>query len=65
VTYDSGGSVGRGFINAGALGLGPAPQPEPHATSWVTLTLILIPGPPAGFYVLTAFPTGVPGGLGG
>jgi hypothetical protein len=64
-TYDSGGEVGRGFINAHALGFGPAPQPEPHATSWVTLTLIHIPGPPAGFYVVRSFPTGVPGGLGG
>jgi hypothetical protein len=64
-TRDSGGLVGHGFINASALGFGPAPRPEPHATSWVTLTLRHIPGPPAGFFVVRAFPTGVPGGMGG
>ena len=63
-TYDSGGLVGRGFINAGALGLGPV-RPAPHATSWVTLTLELIQGAPPRFYIVRAFPTGVPGGMGG
>jgi hypothetical protein len=53
--FDSGNLAGEGFVNEGMGGNGPR-NPVYGQTSLVRLVLILDPGPPATFWVYTAFP---------
>ena len=53
--FDAGGLTGEGFVNSNMGGNGP-PNPVYGRTSLVRIVVFLDPGPPAGFFVYTAFP---------
>lgn len=54
--FDTGGAVGEGFYNGGAYGTG-ARNAVYSQTSMVRITILLDPGPPAGFHIITTFPS--------
>jgi hypothetical protein len=58
-TFDAGHRTGEGFYNEGMHGTGPR---DAHytQTSYATVRLRLIPGDPPTFFVVTAFPSGLP-----
>jgi hypothetical protein len=54
-SFNTGNAVGEGFYNSGSHGQGPR-NAVYTKTSLVRITIILEPGPPPSFYVLTTFP---------
>ncbi|QTR04541.1 hypothetical protein J7S33_06645, partial [Saccharothrix algeriensis] len=59
VTFDAGHRTGEGFYNDGMYGAGPR-SAHYAQTSYATLRMRLIPGDPPSFFVVTAFPSGLP-----
>ena len=58
-TFDAGHRTGEGFFNEGMFGAG-ARSARYGQTSNVTLRLRLLPATPPRFFVVTAFPSGLP-----
>jgi hypothetical protein len=59
VTFDAGHRTGEGFYNEGMHGTGPR-DAHYSQTSYATVRLRLLPGDPPTFFVVTAFPSGLP-----
>ncbi|ALG10331.1 hypothetical protein [Kibdelosporangium phytohabitans] len=58
-TFDAGHRTGEGFYNEGMYGAGPR-SAHYGQTSYATVRLRLIPGNPPSYFVVTAFPSGLP-----
>ncbi|WP_169812678.1 WXG100-like domain-containing protein [Nocardia acidivorans] len=57
--FDAGHRIGEGFYNEGMFGVGQR-STQYAQTSYAKMRLMLVPGSPPSFMVITAFPSGLP-----